>query len=133
MNKHLTEIRKKIVATLAADGNNGPLLVRLAWQCASTYRSTDFLGGCNGARVFQSPERTWPANAGLDKAQQLLAQIKAGGDGKYTADHITWADLIVLAGGVALEEAGSHKIPFCPGRTDAVADGNSTTLLVPGR
>ena len=55
---------------------DGALFVRLAWRCASTFRSTDFLGGCNGARLRLPPMRDWPVNADLDGALLVLAPIK---------------------------------------------------------
>lgn len=105
--------------------NYGPLFVRLAWQCASTFRQTDYLGGCNGARIRYSPMKDWPANAALDQALELLAPIKE----KY-GDGLSWADLIVLAGTTALETASNMRIPFCGGRTDA-EDGSGTEYLAP--
>lgn len=88
--------------------------IRLAMQSANTYRCTDYLGGCNGARIRFSPGIDWKANAGLDKTLQKLEAIKD----KY-GDGLSWADLIVLAGNVAAESLGAPALPFCPGRTDA--------------
>ena len=79
----------------------GPLFVRLAQQCASTFRVTDWQGGCNGARLRFSPEKDWPVNKELDRALLLLKSIKDAHHG------LSWADLIVLTGTVALEEAGA--------------------------
>jgi len=105
--------------------NYGPLLVRLAWRCAATFRTTDYLGGCNGARIRFSPAKEWPINKALDSTLMLLQPIKdRHGDG------LSWADLIGLAGTVALEEAGALKMPFCGGRTDA-ADGAGWDHLEP--
>lgn len=103
----------------------GGLLVRLAYRCAATFRTTDYKGGCNGARIRVSPEKDWPANRALDKALSLLDPIKA----KY-GDSLTWADLIVLAGTTALEEAGSQPLKFCGGRSDAM-DGTGSVNLEP--
>lgn len=103
----------------------GPLFVRLAWQCASTFRGTDYLGGCNGARIRYSPEKDWPINVELDKALLVLAPIK---DAFGAA--LSWADLIVLAGSVALEQAGGKPAIFCGGRTDAT-DGAASEWLAP--
>lgn len=101
----------------------GPLFIRLAWQCASTYRATDFLGGCNGARIRFAPQNTWAENSGLDKALMLLQPIK-----EKFGEGLSWADLIVLAGNIAIEAAGGREMFFCPGRTDAV-DGEGSSLL----
>jgi len=101
--------------------------VRLAWQCASTWRGTDYQGGCNGARLRFSPERDWPANAGLDAALAELSPVK-----KAFGDGLSWSDLIVLAGNTAIEAAGGPAVPFCDsGRTDAV-DGSGSEHLDQG-
>lgn len=89
-------------------------LVRLAFQCASTYRATDYQGGCNGARIRFSPGSKWPINAGLDQTLKLLEPIKE----KY-GHGLSYADLIVLAGTTAAETMGAPKMKFCPGRVDA--------------
>lgn len=103
----------------------GALFVRLAWQCARTYRDTDHLGGCNGARIRFSPEKDWPVNTALDKTLLLLKPIK-----DLFADGLSWADLIVLAGTVAIEEAGGGPVAFCGGRSDA-KDGSGSKYLEP--
>merc|ERR1711881_472667 len=103
--------------------NYGPLFVRLAWRCAATHRVTDYTGGCNGARIRLPPQKDWPVNAGLDMALELLEPVKA----KF-GDGLSWADLIVLAGNTALEEAGAPKMPFCGGRTDATKDGDAGVM-----
>merc|ERR1712241_141610 len=87
---------------------------RLAWQCSSTFRKTDYLGGCNGARIRFSPQKDWPVNVNLNIAIEALRPIK-----NQFGDELSWADLIVLAGNTALEKAGDLSIPFCGGRTDA--------------
>jgi catalase-peroxidase len=88
--------------------------IRLAFQCASTFRATDYQGGCNGARIRFPPGSEWPINAGLDATLELLDPIKE----KY-GETLSYADLIVLTGNVAAELAGSPTLKFCPGRTDA--------------
>jgi len=94
-------------------------LVRLAYHCAATFRSTDFQGGCNGARIRFAPQKEWPANAGfVDATLELLQPIKDAGDRGDFHGALSWADLIVLAGNVALEAAGGDKMIFCGGRTD---------------
>lgn len=95
-------------------GDDADEFVRLAFQCASTFRATDYKGGCNGARIRFHLD--WPINAGLGDTLIQLEPIKE----KYGTP-LTWADLIVLAGNVAAERAGSPKLPFCPGRSDASA------------
>jgi len=93
-------------------------MVRLAWSCASTFRSTDHLGGCNGARIRFAPQAEWPSNAALDQALTLLEPVK-----ETFGAGLSWADLIALAGTVALVEAGSGPLSFCGGRTDASGGG----------
>lgn len=93
--------------------------LRLAWQCASTFRATDNQGGCNGASIRFPPGSNWPSNSGLGNTLAMLEPIKQ----KY-GDGLSWSDLIVLAGNVAAELAGSPKLSFCPGRTDA-KDGSA--------
>jgi len=92
---------------------------RLAYQCASTFRATDYMGGCNGARIRFKPGIDWEPNRGLSDTLALLKPIKERHD---APDHrLSWSDLIVLAGNVAAERMGAPKelLKFCPGRTDA--------------
>lgn len=103
---------------------NGALFVNAAWQCASTFRLTDYAGGCNGAKIRFSPMKDWPANAGVDKVIAALAPVKK------SFPNLSTADLIVLAGEVALEEAGAGDIAFTGGRVDAV-DGSGVEHLAP--
>ncbi|KAJ3153079.1 hypothetical protein HDU86_005377 [Geranomyces michiganensis] len=108
-------------ATIAGDNPSGDyygaLFVELAWRSASTFRITDHFGGANGARIRLSPEKDYADNVGMDKVMEVLNVIKR----KYS-DGLSWADLIVLAGEVALERAGSRPFKFAGGRVDA-ADG----------
>ena len=90
------------------------MLARLAWQCSATFRATDYLGGCNGARIRFSPQKDWPGNANIDSALELLRPVKYN-----FGSSLSWADLIVLAGNTALELAGGNQLEFCGGRTDA--------------
>jgi len=102
------------------------LVFRLAWSCASTFRATDYLGGCNGARLRFPPAKDWPTNAGLDQAWDALAPLKK-------AYPVSWADLVVLAGNRALRSASAaaiHDLPFCDGRSDAT-DGEGDEYLAP--
>jgi catalase (peroxidase I) len=98
------------------------LLVRLAMNSANTFRHTDYLGGCNGARIRFHLD--WEINKGLDKAIQFLEPVKQ----RY-GQGLSWADLIVLAGNVAVKHLGApHSLPFVGGRTDA-ADGSGWNAL----
>ncbi|EEY69350.1 catalase-peroxidase, putative [Phytophthora infestans T30-4] len=103
---------------------NGALCVHAAWQCASTFRITDYAGGCNGVRIRFLPEKDWPVSAGVDQIIAALEPVKES----YPT--LSTADLIVLAGQVALEDAGNVTIDFVGGRTDA-ENGNGTEILAP--
>jgi len=99
-----------------ADAAKPAALVRLAWSCASTFRATDYRGGCDGALVRLAPQKDWESNAGLDSALQWLAPVKDAFQG------LSWADLIVLSGNVGLAKSSKYAVavPFCGGRTDAL-------------
>ena len=103
-------------------------LVKLAYQCAATFRATDWQGGCNGARIRLAAQSAWPANAGLKEgALKTLQEIKdAADEGAYGGGALSWADLIVLAGNAALENQGGDAMAFCGGRTDADTDTEGT-------
>jgi len=124
-----TAVKTAIKDLLAGDDKdkNGGLLLRLGWQCMSTYRDTDHLGGCNGARILFSPGKDWKVNQGLDAAKQLLEQIKT--------DHseVSMADLIVLSSTIALGELADIENmdeTFCPGRVDDTS-GEAWKFLKP--
>lgn len=132
---------KNLKAQLLASGLTGSQLIKAAWAAASTYRDTDKRGGANGGRIRLAPQKDWKVNqsAELDKVLPALEKIQEKFNASSGGRKVSLADLIVLGGSAAIEDAAKKggvkiEVPFAAGRTDAtqeMTDVESFSVLEP--
>lgn len=132
---------KKLKQQIIDSGLSVSELVRTAWSSAASYRGTDYRGGANGARVSLAPQRDWAANSPVELAKVLnvLRSVQQDFNGRSSKKQVSLADLIVLGGAAAIEQAAeeggvSISVPFTPGRADATqeqTDIDSFAVLEP--
>lgn len=114
--------------TILDSGLSVSELASTAWAAAASYRDTDKRGGANGARIRLAPQKDWEVNAGTDSVIELLEQVQQEFNGAQSGGkRVSLADLIVLAGSAAVEQAAREagvevEVPFAPGRTDATQE-----------
>jgi catalase-peroxidase len=128
-------------ASIIESGLSTAELVRTAWSSASSFRGTDYRGGANGARLRLAPQRTWDANdtSEIDRVLEVLERIQNDFNDSNSRRNVSLADLIVLGGAAAIEQAASEggfeiEVPFVPGRSDASeseTDADSFAVLEP--
>ncbi|WP_376097992.1 catalase/peroxidase HPI [Roseomonas sp. CCTCC AB2023176] len=118
----LNAVRQDVIAVMRTSqewwpadyGHYGPLFIRMAWHSAGTYRTADGRGGGGAGTIRFAPLNSWPDNGNIDKARRLLWPVKQ----KY-GERLSWADLIIFAGNVAMEDMGFKTFGFGGGRVDA--------------
>ncbi len=135
--KDISRLKSKILES----GLTGPELVRTAWASASTFRGTDMRGGANGARIRLAPQKDWAVNqpTELAKVLDVMEGIQSEFNSQRSKRKVSLADLIVLGGAAAIEQAADSaghdvEVPFVPGRTDASqeqTDVNAFAVLEP--
>jgi catalase-peroxidase len=133
--RDIATLKQKVLAT----GLSVPQLIRVSWASAATFRGTDRRGGANGARIRLAPQKDWEANSPSELAKVLERLEVIQKEFNQTGKKVSLADLIVLAGAAAIEQAAKNagvevQVPFAPGRSDASqeqTDAKSFAVLEP--